>query len=82
MGICAKNFTFKAIANAINQLAQDNLLRRRLGQNARKVFETEFYYERQFHKPLQAYQDLYHGYPEIWSFNELYFPPEDLSQAA
>lgn len=82
VGICAKNFTFKAIANAINQLAQDNLLRNRLSRNARKVFETEFYYERQFHKPLQAYQDLYHGYPEIWSFNELYFPPEDFSQAA
>lgn len=82
VGLCAKNFTFKAVANAINQLVQDKSLRERLGKNARKAFETEFYYERQFHKPLQAYQDLYHGYPEIWSFNELYFPPEDLSQAA
>lgn len=82
VGICTKNFSFKAVANAMNQLVQDKSLRHRLGENARKAFENEFYYERQFHKPLQAFQDLYHGYPEIWSFNELYFPPENLSQAA
>lgn len=82
VGVCTRNFTFKAVANSINQLVQDEGLRKQLGQNARKAFETEFHYERQFHKPLQAYQDLYHGYPEIWSFDELYFPPEEVSQAA
>lgn len=82
MGVCAKSLSLEGVSNAIYPLVTDPGLRKQLGANGRKAFEKEFHYERQFHKPLQAYQDLYHGYPEIWSFNELYFPPEDVSQAA
>lgn len=82
VGVCAKSLSLEGISSAIHPLVTDSKLRNQLGSHGRRAFEKEFHYEHQFHKPLQAYQDLYHGYPEIWSFNELYFPPEEVSQAA
>lgn len=75
VGICARSLTVEGIASAIQTLANNSTLRNNLGAHARQVFEKEFHYEHQFFKPLQAYQDLYHGFPEIWSINQVYFPP-------
>jgi glycosyltransferase involved in cell wall biosynthesis len=75
VGICARSLTVEGISSAIQTLADHPGLRKNLGENARAVFEKEFHYEHQFFKPIQAYQDLYCGYPEIWSLNHVYLPP-------
>jgi len=82
VGICARSSTPEGMAQALSMLAHDPVLRKNLGANARRVFEAEFHYEHQFFKPLQAYQDLYFGYPEIWSLHPIYYPPEAKAQMA
>lgn len=82
VGVCAKTSTTEGVSEAIQSLVSDPAFRKRLGMNARKVFESGFHYEHQFFKPLQAFQDLYYGYPEIWSQEHIYFPPEQLPKAA
>lgn len=82
VGVCAKTLTTEGVSEAIQSLVSDPAFRKRLGMNARKVFEFGFHYEHQFFKPLQAFQDLYYGYPEIWSQEHIYFPPEQLPKAA
>ncbi|NBT59209.1 glycosyltransferase, partial [bacterium] len=82
VGVCASSLTTEGVSAAMKTLVENETLRKNLGKKARQVFETKFHYENQFFKPTQAYQDLYHGYPEIWSFNEVYLPPEELARAA
>jgi len=82
VGICAPSPTTEGVSAAMKALVENPVLRKNLGNNGRKLFESQFNYEQQFFKPAQAYQDLYFGYPEIWSFNEVYLPPEELPKAA
>lgn len=82
VGVCAPSLTTEGVSAAMKTLVENPTLRKSLARNARQIFETQFHYEHQFFKPTQAYQDLYHGYPEIWSFNEVYLPSEELPQAA
>jgi glycosyltransferase involved in cell wall biosynthesis len=82
VGICARSLTGEGIAAAMKALVENPMLRKNLGKNGRKVFESTFHYEHQFFKPVQAYQDLYYGYPEIWAFNRTYLPPESATHVA
>ena len=82
VGVCASSLTPEGISQAMKTLIENPSLRKNLGAHGRRVFENRFHYEHQFYKPLQAYQDLFAGYLEIWSFNEVYFPPQDLAKAA
>ncbi|MFM8269653.1 MAG: glycosyltransferase [Pseudomonadota bacterium] len=82
VGVCAPSLTTEGVSTAMKALVENISLRQTLGKNGRKLFETKFNYEHQFFKPAQAYQDLYFGYPEIWSFHEMYLPPDELPKAA
>lgn len=82
VGICAPTLTAEGIAQAIQTLQNNPSLRKQLGANGRRVFESLFHFENQFTKPLQAFQDLYYGYPELWRENQVYFPPQELPKAA
>lgn len=82
VGVCAPSLTTEGVSSAMKTLVENPTLRKTLGKNGRHLFETKFNYELQFFKPSQAYQDLYFGYPEIWSFNEVYLPPDELPKAA
>jgi len=82
VGVCAPTLTTQGIAQAIQTLQDNPALRKQLGANGRRAFESLFHFEHQFTKPLQAFQDLYYGYPELWRDNQVYFPPQELPQAA
>jgi len=82
VGICAASLTVESVCTALKALMENATLRKNLGSHGRAVFEARFHYEHQFFKPLQAYQDLYSGYLDIWSFDQIYFPPQELPKAA